>query len=178
MITRLAQVIILVGLATLSHAQAISRSDVPDKIKAPAGEEVILVARASGSQVYVCRQASSSDGKSQWSLKAPEAVLRDHSDAVIGHHYAGPTWKHNDGSEVSGKAMAQVDSPDADSIPWLLVTATGHSGSGVFAGVRSIQRVHTKGGRPPPASDCNALRLNAETRVSYTADYYFYVSGG
>jgi hypothetical protein len=51
MITRLAQVIILVGLATLSHAQAISRSDVPDKIKAPAGEEVILVARASGSQV-------------------------------------------------------------------------------------------------------------------------------
>jgi hypothetical protein len=174
MIARLSQVLTLVGLATLSHAQAISRSDVPDKIKAPAGEKLVLVARASGSQIYVCQQASSSDGKSQWTLKAPEAALRDQSGAVIGHHYAGPTWKHNDGSEVSGKAVAQIDSPDPASVPWLLVTAARHSGSGVLSDVKSIQRIHTKGGQPPPASDCNASRLNAETKSSYTAEYYFY----
>jgi hypothetical protein len=177
MIFRVSPVIALVGLATLAYAQAISVPDVPDKIKAPAGDKVVLLAHASGSQIYACRQGSSPVGKLQWALKAPEAVLRDPGGAVIGHHYAGPTWKHNDGSEVSGKAVAQVDSPDADSIPWLLVAATAHSGSGVFAHVETIQRIHTKGGGPPPASDCDASRLNAEKKISYTADYYFYVSG-
>jgi hypothetical protein len=33
------------------------------------------------------------------------------------------TMKHNDGSEVTGKASAKVDSPNPDSIPWLLVAA-------------------------------------------------------
>jgi len=55
---RLLQVVILVGLATLSHAQPISPVDAPEKIRAPAAEKVILVARASGSQIYVCQQAS------------------------------------------------------------------------------------------------------------------------
>lgn len=174
MIARLSQVALLVGLATLCRAQAISRPAAPDRISAPPGEELVLVAHASGSQIYVCRQASSSDGKPQWSLKAPEAQLRDQSGVVIGRHYAGPTWEHNDGSKVSGKAVAQIDSPGATSIPWLLVTATSHSGTGVFAGVDSIQRIHTNGGRPPATSSCNASTLNAEKKSRYTADYYFY----
>ena len=70
--------------------------------------------------------------------------------------------------------MARVDSPDSDSIPWLLVTATGHSGEGVFSRVTSIQRIHTKGGLPPPAADCNGSKQNLEVKSSYTADYYFY----
>src|SRR5207253_9964689 len=59
----------------------------------------------------------------------------------------GPSWRHQDGSEVSGKAVARVESPDADSIPWLLVSATGHAGRGVLAGVTSIQRINTLGGQ-------------------------------
>jgi hypothetical protein len=159
-------------LAMLASAQASPAPDVPESIKAPSGEKLVLRAHASGSQIYVCGQGA--DGKSQWTLKAPEAELHDEKGAFIVRHYAGPTWKHNDGSEVTGKAVAHVDSPDADSIPWLLLTATGHSGSGVLAGVASIQRIHTKGGQPPPAANCNASRLNAEARTRYTADYYFY----
>ena len=113
------------------------------------------------------------DGKLAWTLKAPEAELHDQQGAIVGRHYAGPTWKDNDGSEVTGKAVARVDSPDTDSIPWLLVTANGHSGEGVLSRVTSIQRIHTKGGLPPPA-DCNASKQNLEVRSSYTADYYFY----
>lgn len=145
--------------------------DVPDKIKAPAGEQVILKVRASGSQIYVCQQGS--DGKSAWTLKAPEAELRDDQGQIIGHHSAGPTWKHNDGSEIQGKAVARADSPDADSIPWLLVTVTGHSGNGVLSRVTSVQRIHTKGGQPP-AAGCDASKQNSEVKSSYTADYYFY----
>ena len=145
---------------------------MPDKIKAPAGEEVVLQVHASGSQIYVSQPGT--DGKLAWSLKAPEAELHDQQGAVIGRHFAGPTWKDNDGSEVTGKAVAKVDSPDSDSIPWLLVTATGHSGDGVLSRVTSIQRIRTKGGLPPPASDCNTAKQNIEVKSGYTADYYFY----
>jgi hypothetical protein len=162
----------LLGFAMNAVGQPATRPDVPDKIRAPAGEEVVLVAHASGSQIYVCQAGA--DGKLTWALKAPEAELHDQQGGVIGRHYAGPTWKDNDGSEVTGKAVARVDSPDADSIPWLLVTFTGHSGNGVLSPVTTIQRIHTKGGLAPAASDCNAAKQNAEVKSSYTADYYFY----
>jgi hypothetical protein len=173
-ITRLLQTAALIGLATQAHGQGIPRPDVPEKIKAPADQELVLQVHASGSQIYVCKQET--DGKPGWTLKAPEAELRDQQEVIVGRHYAGPTWKHRDGSEVTGKAVARVDSPDSDSIPWLLVAATAHSGDGAFARVSSIQRIHTKGGQPPPASDCNASKQNSEVAVGYSADYYFYDS--
>jgi len=129
-------------------------------------------AHASGAQIYVCREAT--EGKPSWVLEAPEAQLRDQKGTIIGRHYAGPTWKHNDGSEISGKATANVDAPDANAIPWLLVTATSHSGQGVLSRVASIQRIHTKGGQPPSASQCNSATLDQRRQSSYTADYYFY----
>jgi len=171
-ITRLLLIAVLIGIAIQASGQSVPRPDVPDKLKAPAGEEVVLQAHASGSQIYVCQPGT--DGKLAWTLKAPEAELHDQQGAIIGRHYAGPTWKSDDGSEVTGKAVAKVDSPDADSIPWLLVTATGHSGDGLLSRVTSIQRIHTKGGLPPPAADCNAAKQNLEVKSSYTADYYFY----
>ena len=152
--------------------QGIPRPDVPEKIQAPAGEQVVLKVHASGSQIYVCQQGA--DGKSAWTLKAPDAELRDDQGKIIGHHYAGPTWKHNDGSEITGKAVARVDAPDPNSIPWLLLNVTGHSGSGVFSSVTSVQRIHTKGGQPPAATECDAAKLGSEAKSSYTADYYFF----
>lgn len=172
MMARVLSIVFVIGVAIHTSAQGVSGSDVPEKIKAPAGEEIVLKAHASGVQIYVCQAGA--DGKYAWTLKAPEADLRDQQGAVIGRHFAGPSWKHNDGSEVKGKAVARVDSPDADSIPWLLVTVTDRSGNGVLSRVTSIQRLHTKGGQPPPAADCSASRQNTEVKVSYSADYYFY----
>jgi len=103
-------------------------------------------------------------------LKAPEAELRDDQGALIGSHYAGPSWKYKDGSSVTGKAAARADSPDGGSIPWLLVTVTGHSGDGLLSRVTSIQRVNTKGGVAP----AGACTQGAESKSTYTADYYFY----
>ena len=161
----------MIGVVIQANAQGNSAPDVPDKIKAPVGEKVVLKAHASGSQIYVCQQGA--DGKFAWTLKAPEAELRDDQGKIIGHHYAGPAWKHNDGSEVTGKAMARVDSPNSDSIPWLLINAVGHSGGGILAGVTTIQRINTKGGQPH-ATGCGTASQNAEEKSSYTADYYFY----
>jgi Protein of unknown function (DUF3455) len=139
----------LIGLAGPLRGQDIPRPSVPDQIKAPANDDVILVAHATGSQIYTCELTG---GTFSWKLKAPDAELRDSQGTIIGHHFAGPTWKHNDGSEVTGKAVAKVDSPQPDSIPWLLVTATGHSGNGALTRVTSIQRIDTQGGQPRPAA--------------------------
>src|SRR5215475_1107306 len=171
MIRRFA-ICMLLGLALQASGQVIARPDVPEKIKAPAGEEVVLVAHASGSQIYICQAGA--DGKLAWTLKAPEAELRNEQGAVIGRHFAGPTWKLNDGSEVTGKAAARADSPDANSIPWLLVTVTGHTGDGALSRVTDIQRIHTKGGVAPAADTCSTAKQGSEGKSSYTADYYFY----
>src|ERR1700683_2577004 len=116
-----------------------SAPDVPDGIAVPAGLEPVLFVRAKGSQIYTCQAGA--DGKFNWTLKGPEAELRDRKDKVIGHHSAGPTWKLTDGSEVTGKAIAHVDSLDPDSIPWLLVSVVSHTGSGALSNVTTIQRV-------------------------------------
>jgi hypothetical protein len=145
--------------------------DVPDAIQTPPGEEVVFFAHASGSQIYTCQAAA--DGKFAWTLKGPEAELRDRNDKVIGQHSAGPSWKLKDGSEVTGKAAAKVDSLDSDSVSWLLVKVVSHSGKGSLSDVTSIQRVHTHGGQPP-ADGCDASHNNSETKSAYTADYYFY----
>jgi len=155
----------------VANAQKEQAPDVPDKIQAPAGEEVALAAHASGSQIYTCK--ADAEGKFTWTLKAPEAQLTDRKDKVIGSHSAGPTWKLKDGSEVTGKAAAQVDSLDSDSIPWLLVKVVNHSGKGRLADVTTIQRIHTRGGKAP-ATGCDASHSGNEEKSSYTADYYFY----
>jgi hypothetical protein len=167
-----------VGLATLILGTILASAQVkdsppqvPDAIQAPAGAEVVLLAHASGSQIYTCQAGA--DGKFSWILKAPEAELRDGNDQVIGEHSAGPTWKLKDGSAVTGKAAAHVDSPDNDSIPWLLVNVVSHSGKGMLDMVTTIQRVHTHGGKAP-AEGCDASHREAEIKSSYTADYYFY----
>ena len=170
-ITKLLPLTLLIATIPAALGQTIARPNVPDQIAAPSAEDVVLVTHASGSQIYTC---TGTDGKYAWVLKAPEAELHDQQGAVIGHHFAGPTWKDGDGSEVTGKATAKVNSPDPNSIAWLLVTVTGHAGEGVFSPVTTIQRINTKGGQPPPPTACNAAQQNVEIKSSYTADYYFY----
>src|ERR1700733_6354312 len=74
-ITRVLQFSLLMGIVAQVHGQTVAHPDVPDKIKAPAGENIVLLAHASGSQIYVCQPGT--DGKLAWTLKAPDAELHD-----------------------------------------------------------------------------------------------------
>lgn len=166
----------IVGLALPAFAQKDapakeSAPDVPDAIAIPSGLEPVLFVRAKGVQIYSCQAGA--DGKFTWTLKAPEAELKDRKDKVIGQHSAGPTWKLKDGSEVTGKATAHVDSLDPDSIPWLLVKVVNNSKKGALADVTTIQRVHTHGGKPGN-DPCDGSHKDAETKSDYSADYYFF----
>jgi hypothetical protein len=152
---------------------SVQKPTVPDSIQVPASEELILMARATGFQIYVCRP--NADGKPAWTLKAPDAELFDEQGKPIGKHFGGPTWQLNDGSQITGKLAAKADAPDPKAIPWLLLTVTGHSGNGKLSGVTSIQRVNTVGGLAPAAQECSAQSGEVEFKSSYSADYYFYV---
>jgi hypothetical protein len=148
---------------------AISRQ-VPKELLPPPNEQLLLQVHAKGDQIYTCK---SDAAQFSWTLKAPEAQLIDKNGKPFGKHFAGPSWEASDGSRVTGKAVANAPSPDADSIPWLLVEVTSRSGEGMLARVTSIQRINTKGGKSP-ASGCDSAHAGQELRVPYSADYVFF----
>jgi hypothetical protein len=145
---------------------------IPDALRAPAGESLVRTLKASGVQIYECRQAAGG-GAPAWAFVAPEATLVDSSGAVVVHHYAGPSWEAGDGSKVVGVVTAKADAPDASAIPWLLLQTHSTGKPGAFAKVSSVQRVATAGGVAPVAG-CDATAVGRQERVPYTAEYAFY----
>jgi uncharacterized protein (DUF2147 family) len=157
-----------------ARAAEFDTSAIPKSLQVPAGEVLTIPARGVGVQIYECAPAADDGTHYVWTLKAPEAELQDESGLVLGKHYAGPTWEGTDGSKVVGEVVAKVDGADT-AVPWLLLHAKSTSGTGMFAHVTSIQRVHSVGGKAP-ATGCDAKQLGKELRVPYTADYRFYTA--
>jgi hypothetical protein len=160
----------LLGVAAVLLAFSVKAQQVPQQIQAPANEQLLMQVHAKGDQVYTCK---SEPAQYIWTLKAPDAQLFDKDGKPFGKHFAGPSWEASDGSRVTGKAVANAPSPDADSIPWLLVNIVNHEGTGVLSRATSVQRINTKGGKAP-ASGCDAAHAGQEVRVPYSADYLFY----
>jgi Protein of unknown function (DUF3455) len=160
----------LLAAASMSLSFSAQAQQVPQQLLPPANEQLLLQVHAKGDQVYTCMSVPA---QFTWTLKAPDAQLFDKDGKPFGKHFAGPSWEATDGSRVTGKAVANAPSPDADSIPWLLVNIVGHDGSGVLSRATTIQRINTKGGKAP-ASGCDAAHAGQEVRVPYSADYLFY----
>ena len=159
--------LLVTAVAILSRS--LTAQEVPKQIEPPANEPFLLRVHAKGDQIYSCK----ADGAQfAWTLKAPDAKLFDKDGKLFGKHFAGPTWEANDGSRVTGKAVANAPSPDANSIPWLLINVVTHEGSGVLSRATTILRINTKRGKAP-ASGCNAAHASKEVRRPYTADYLF-----
>jgi hypothetical protein len=146
----------------------------PPSLNVPAGQKLVLAALGKGDQVYTC--SSKAGGTFEWMLKTPQAELVDERGQVIGKHYAGPTWESIDGSKVVGQVKEKADAPDPGAIQWLLIEAKSSTGQGVFAKVKSVQRVDTWGGKAPKEG-CDAGHAGAESKVTYRAKYYFYEAG-
>ena len=153
--------------ATLSLATAVLAQN---PTAPPPTQHPILTVTGKGVQIYICQQSAAGP---QWVFQAPEATLLDASGKPIGTHSAGPIWKSNDGSTVKGELLQKSPSPDAASIPWLLLKAINPSSSGIMTRVEYIRRSGTHGGASP-TTGCDAQHLNAVSRVPYTATYTFY----
>src|SRR5262249_48440832 len=88
-----------------------------------------------------------------------------------------PSWTSNDGSVARGAKAAELPSPQAGSITWLLLRVTSTSGAGTFSDVTYVQRLDTNGGTAP-ATGCDATTVGTDTRSGYSAEYYFFTGGG
>ena len=163
--TALALLLLLVSPMTAPAAEA----PLPDAIAAP-GEIVVLSVHAEGAQVYECKAGA--DGKSAWAFREPIATLIV-DGKTIGRHYAGPTWEHGDGSAVVGKAVGNAPGATANDIAWLKLEVTSRRGSGVLAGVTTVQRINTQGGKLEGACD----KIGGFKSAPYAAEYVFLRKG-
>jgi hypothetical protein len=159
--------------AACTASQAVRPAAVPQALRPPAPQVLLLETTAKGVQVYQCTASADPPPHFEWKFKEPEAQLFDRSGRGIGRHYAGPTWQSTDGSEVVGEVQARDDGPLATAIPWLLLRAKTTSGSGIFSHVASIQRLNTVGGKAP-SEPCGVDNAGQSVRVPYTANYVFY----
>jgi hypothetical protein len=132
-------------------------AQVPEQIAVPNATE-ILKAHAEGAQVYECKADSS--GKLAWVFREPIATLLV-DGKTVGHHFAGPSWEHNDGSVVVGKAVGNAPGATAKDIPWLKLEVAARRGSGIF------RRQHCAAYQDPGRTA--QRRLRARRRVSKRA---------
>jgi hypothetical protein len=143
-----------------------SAAEVPETIAAR-GETLIVIAHATGAQIYECK--TNFDGKLAWQFREPIATLVI-DGKTIGRHFAGPVWEMADGSAVSAKVSAQAPGATTNDIPLLRLEVAARHGSGLLSGVTTIQRLNTHGGRAETACDAPGTFLS----VPYSADYAFY----
>jgi hypothetical protein len=157
------------GIATaiLIGTGSIAASADQAAVMPPEGSAPVLELDADGIQIYTCD--AKGDGF-EWSFKAPEANLFDNQGRQVGTHFAGPTWKIDDGSEVVGEVVAKADAPEPSAIQWLLLRAKG---SGVLSAVAYIRRAETEGGIAP-STGCDASHVSQQARMRYSATYQFF----
>jgi Protein of unknown function (DUF3455) len=167
------QILLMGPIAGFAASPAEKTGDVPASLQVAANEVLTQKLHAVGVQIYTCLAGKDEPTHYEWVLKAPEADLSDRGGNQIAKHYAGPTWEARDGSKVTGEVKARADSPDGKGVAWLLLSAKSTSGSGIFAAVRYIQRLHTVGGNAPTGG-CGQASAGSEVRVPYSAEYRFY----
>jgi len=147
----------------------------------PDAGAVLLHAAGSGTQNYECEAVDDDGGTSYvWTFTGPAANLDDCTGTLIGHHFASeagasaPEWETLDGTYVIGsKKVSYTPDGGAGSIPWLLLEATTHGGSGTLSNANWISRANTAGGVAPTTA-CGASNVGNTQDIDYTADYYFW----
>jgi hypothetical protein len=142
-------------------------------------ERVVLHAGATGSQNYRCT-ANTSGGATTyaWAAAGPDAALAACGGSLIGRHRvssggpSAPEWTNYDASRVVASRTGGV-TVDSTAIPWLLLSATSTSGTGVLTPVQFVQRVNTVAGLAP-TSGCDSTHDGALASIPYRADYFFF----
>jgi hypothetical protein len=158
---------IVLGATVLAAGEAAAQ--MPAAIAAP-GESVVATFHAEGAQVYECKAGA--DGKLAWAFREPIAVLLL-DGKTVGHHYAGPSWEHADGSVAVGKAAANAPGKTAADIPWLKLEVVSGRGFGVLSDATTVQRINTQGGMHAGACE----KAGTFHSAPYAADYVFLKKG-
>lgn len=163
---------LLAGSLALPAVAAIAEPAVAPLLRPVPGEAPAFMLTANGVEVYECTPVPDDPSAYSWFIVAPDATLSDGTGPVA--RLASPDqWESlQDRSSVSGVPL-RMQEAGAGNMPWELLHALPEANTGMFAGVTSIQRVHTRGGAAP-AAGCDESHVGDQARVAFTADYYFY----
>src|SRR4051794_40524934 len=118
-LSRIAIPLVVASCASCASAPRPQAAAVPENLRVPYGQTMLLRMAARGAQVYTCKAKTSAPAVYEWVLKAPDADLFDVRGEKVGRHFAGPTWESADGSRVVGEAIEHSPAPGA--IPLLLL---------------------------------------------------------
>lgn len=163
--------ILPLSLMLLAQPALLSSQQTTTSIEPPPDAKLAMQLKGEGVQIYSC---TNQNGSMKWTLKAPDAKLMDSTGKVVGMHFAGPTWKLTDGSQVQGVLAATQPAPEQNSVPWLLLAAKPGTGAGKFSEVSFIRRTETHGGVAPKTGCEMPSQAGATTTVPYSAAYSFY----
>jgi hypothetical protein len=157
---------------TAAHA-AMAQTALPDTIKVPAGNKMVLETVGVGLITYECKDKKDAAGQYEWVFVGPDATLSDRKGKAVGKYYGPPaTWESKDGSKITATQLA-VSPNGSGNIPLQLVKANPASGDGAMQSVTYIQRLATKGGTAP-GSTCDEAGKGKKEIVGYQADYLFW----
>ena len=178
-----------ISASPASSADNVMPPAVPLNLEVPAEHRPFLIARAEGTQNYICLAGTSGTG---WSFLGPQATLFDDKGEQILTHFLSPNpsesgtpraaWQHSrDTSAVWAAAIASSTDPNyvaPGAVPWLLLQVVG-SQYGPDYGDRMmrttfIQRVNTAGGVAPARGCSLPADVGKRALVPYTTDYVFY----
>lgn len=143
-------------------SQQVAIPGIPAAIRPPKGARPIgAYVVTSGTQTYKCT------GGVFKGPSTPEAQLVGTGGRI--HHFGGPSWQsERDSSMVT--ATKTAESARAGTIPELLLTINGHTGTGILSKATYINRLFTSGG-VAPAGDCTD---GATKAVPYKSVYVFW----
>jgi hypothetical protein len=136
----------------------------------PSDQHLLLELQGDGVQIYACVL---NNGAAGWKFQGPEAKLKSDKGTDAGTHFAGPSWKLLDGSEVKGSATGTKPASEPGAIPWLLLKVVSKTGAGKLSTAEYITRTNTKGG-VAPTTGCDEGHEGQQARVPYSAKYSFY----
>jgi hypothetical protein len=167
------------GNSPVAHIIASENLTIPAIVSVPEnlpnGNTRVATYYAVGVQKYKARIKAGSDLVSyEWVFVAPQADLYDITNANVGTHGAGPFWSTSPLDSIFGQQFSPARTApgtDPESIDWLLLMPKiGTTPTGIFADVKYIQRIATKGGKAPLAPPTNSFET---VEVKYKAVYRF-----
>jgi hypothetical protein len=103
----------LVACATFPMTVCAQTMDVPDAVKAPAGNKPAMTLKGAGDLTYECK--TNAAGAMEWTFAGPMATLTDtRTGQTVGKYYGGPTWE---AMEKQGDGQAAIGTSSRRSIP-------------------------------------------------------------
>lgn len=162
----------LVGCGSINTALNTSKQPSLEKLTPPSGQP-FLTLQGSGIQVFRCV----SDAKgSYWRFEQPQAQLKNSSGEVVAE-LSGPmsAFEHKDGSRIISShiiAWADASNPQKDN-KYALMKSVSDPGSGVFNGVKYIQRLNPERGMPN-SNGCTPSEAGKLLKVPFSAEYVFW----